>query len=193
MPFYTNETPVPEILRTDDFVIRPLTPAHVALDYAALMSSKEMLRLWSGSSWPSDGFTLAENETDLAWHWHEHQNRLAFTFTVLNPSEDVCLGCIYIKPITEILEDNAELETAVSPNSALVRFWVAQPYLSKNLDKTLLLALQHWFATAWAFPEVYWHTPTADTQQIALFQENGLQQQLLIHISTRGGAHFLYK
>ncbi|NHZ71642.1 MAG: hypothetical protein GWP17_00950 [Aquificales bacterium] len=217
MQFYPDDAPVPEILHTADFVIRPLTPAHVELDYAALMGSQEMLRLWSGSSWPSNDFSLADNRKDLAWHWHEHQQRIAFTYTVLNPAEDTCLGCIYIKPITDILADNEEwgtactepfgrlktgsveapvlsnAEVAVSDSpTALIRFWAAQPYLSQKLDKALLITLQQWFAAKWAFSDIYWHTRTENQQQIALFQANGLQKHSLVHMPGRGGEHFLF-
>lgn len=195
MAFYPENAPVPEKLQTEAFLIRPLTPAHVELDYAALMSNKEMLRLWSGSSWPADDFTLAENLSDLEWHWSEHQERIAFTFTVLNITEDSCLGCVYIKPFTEILIDNPEWNTAVStsatnasPHSALVRFWTIN-----NLDKTLLPFLQQWFSTKWAFPEIYWHTPTNNSHQINAFQAVGLQTVGAIQLPNRGGQHILFK
>ncbi len=193
MNFYPINTPVPERLQTDEFVIVPLTPAHVELDYAALMSSKKMLRLWSGSPWPTDDFTLDENLDDLQWHWDEHQKRIAFTFTVLNPTEDTCLGCVYIKPITEILASNKEWMQAISDHSALVRFWAAQPTLAQELDKTLLQALRQWFATDWVFTEIFWHTPIKNQQQINLFQTSGLQKMGLIPLPNRGGSHILFK
>ena len=193
MRFYPDDAPLPDILRTADFVIRPLTPTHAALDYAALMSSQEMLRLWSGSSWPSDDFTLANNRKDLAWHWREHQKRIAFTYTVLNPAENTCLGCVYIKPVTDILANNVGWETAVSNQpTALVRFWAAQPYLPQKLDKTLLTTLQQWFAAEWVFSEIYWHTHIENQQQIALFQASGLQKHTLAQMPDRGGAHLIF-
>jgi RimJ/RimL family protein N-acetyltransferase len=200
MTFYPDEASVPERLEISDFVLIPLTPDHVELDYAALMSNKEMLRLWSGSPWPGDDFSLADNLEDLKWHWDEHQKRIAFTFTVLNPKEDACLGCVYIKPITEILADNPEWETSastgsadVSRQSALVRFWVVESAIAHKLDKTLLLTLRQWFDLEWAFPEVYWHTSVKNQQQITLFQNGGLQNVGRIQLPNRGGAHFLFQ
>ena len=194
MNFYPDNALIPENLRTDKFVLMPLTPDHVALDYAALMSSKEMLRIWSGSPWPSDGFTLAENREDLAWHWDEHQKRIAFTFTVLNPTEDECLGCVYIKSMVEAITSTSSVTVSTSSvTDALIRFWVAQPYLAQNLDKTLLLALRQWFATEWAFTDVFWHTPANNPQQITLFQTNGLQNLGKILLPNRGGEHILFK
>ncbi len=193
MKFYPENARVPEYLQSDGFVLEPLTPAHVALDYAALMSSKVMLRLWSGSPWPSDDFTLDDNQEDLAWHWQEHQECIAFTFTVLNPAKDTCLGCVYIKSMLELIENNEAWETAVSDYSALVRFWVTQSYLTQELDKTLLQTLDQWFTDSWAFNQLYWHTPVNNRQQIDLFQDNGRQLVDRILLPNRGGYHFLFQ
>ena len=203
MNFYPDHALVPENLRTDKFVLMPLTPNHVTLDYAALMSNKEMLRVWSGSPWPSDEFTLAENREDLAWHWDEHQKHIAFTYTVLNPIEDTCLGCVYIKSMTEVFATNEEWKTAVEPieagtepvevYNALVRFWTIQSNSTQNLDKTLLNSLCQWFSAEWAFKDVFWHTPANNTQQITLFQTNDLQNLGQIMLPDRGGKHTLFK
>ena len=105
MSFYPEPHPVPALLRTDELVCKPLTTDHVHLDYAALMVSNEMLQLWSGTSWPSADFTIEENWEDLDMHDREHQERVAFTYTVLNPDETECLGCIYINPLTSYVEN----------------------------------------------------------------------------------------
>lgn len=192
MTFYPEDAPVPELWATEKVVLRPLSPQDAALDHAALLVSKEMLRLWSGSDWPADDFTVADNVNDLAWHWQEHQERLAFTYTVLNPAETLCLGCVYIKPISDIFADNVEVVTAVSPHSALVRFWITAPYLAQNLDSYLLNRLRQWFASAWRFPEVYWHTRLENSQQVTLFQAAGLKTVAPIFMPERGGKHLLF-
>mgnify|MGYP002713015506 CR=1 FL=1 len=196
MSFYPENERVPKKLQTDAFVIRPLTPTHVALDYAALMDNKAMLRLWSGSAWPADDFTHADNLYVLGWHWSEHLSRIACTCTVLNPTENACLGCIYIKPMSELLLNNpnwlatvtATGSVTVANHSALVRFWTVN-----NLDETLLPILRYWFSTAWAFPEIYWHTPANNQPQIATFQNSGLTSLGCIQLPHRGGSHNLYK
>lgn len=191
MTFYPEDEQVPKNLITEKFVIRPLTPAHVALDYAALMENKERLRLWSGTPWPADDFTLAENLADLEWHWSEHQERIAFTYTVLNLTEGSCLGCVYIKSMTELLAHHDTWKLTAEPiqaHNALVRFWTTQ-----NQDKSLLSSLRKWFKTEWVFPEVYWHTPANYQQQIAMFQNCGLTSLGQIQMPNRGGSHILFK
>ena len=180
--FYPEPLPVPAGLDAPEFVLRPLTPAHAALDYAALMASREMLRLWSGSPWPADDFTLADNEADLRWHWDEHQHRIAFTYTVLNPAQDACLGCVYIKPNPYV---------AVSP-AALVRFWVTAPYLESRLDDRLLAALLPWFRDEWAFAHANFHARRANAPQIALFLRLGLPHTQTVTLPDRGGEHWLF-
>ena len=65
MRFYPESRPVPGGLHADSFRLRPLTPAVVELDYAALMESRVRLRIASLSSWPEDDFTLSANVRDL--------------------------------------------------------------------------------------------------------------------------------
>lgn len=98
MVFGDENITIPTGLVTNGFLIRPLLATDVELDYAAVMESKEFLRKWEQTGWPADNFTLAENLEDLQRAEDRHVNREAFTFTVLNPTETECLGCIYIFP-----------------------------------------------------------------------------------------------
>lgn len=190
-PFYPPPLPVPDVLQTAEFHLEPLTPAHVALDYAALMAGKEALRQWSGSPWPQDDFTLEDNRVDLQWHWDEHQARIAFTYTVLDPAQTVCLGCVYIKPLGDLVRLNADVLDDVSARDGLVRFWVTQPYRVDGRDGRLLTTLIDWFANAWQFERVYFHTPKAYEAQMKLYG------RFLSHVADvlmpqRGGAHALF-
>jgi hypothetical protein len=94
--FYPGDARVPEALRSDEFLVRPLRATDVALDYDAVISSRAELLVSSGGTWPREGFTLEENRADLERHEREHGERIAFTYTVMNPSETECLGCVYL-------------------------------------------------------------------------------------------------
>lgn len=72
MEFYPSSADVPDEKRTSRLFLRPLRAADVELDYDAVMSSSEMVRCWSHSSWPAEDFTLSENLDDLKCHEHEH-------------------------------------------------------------------------------------------------------------------------
>jgi hypothetical protein len=48
--FYPSDGPVPEMLRTDEFLLRPLGATDVQLDYDAVISSRtELLRSSGGT------------------------------------------------------------------------------------------------------------------------------------------------
>ncbi len=178
MQFYPANTPVPAEKRTNRLWLRPLRATDVELDYDAVMSSREQLRRWSQTTWPVDEFTVAENLKDLERHEQEHDERVAFTFTVLNPEGTRCLGCVYITPLGEYAKDlyvNASYATRVG-------FWVRTSELVNGLDEHLLITLRNWFATEWPFDLVTFVVSQPNTQQIALLTQAGLKQQLAFEI-----------
>lgn len=188
MNFYPDPLPVPRRLSTPQFILEPLTPAHVALDYAALLESREQLRLWSGSNWPDDGFTLADNRADLAWHADEHARRIAFTYTVLAPDRGRCLGCVYIKSLATILPD-----TTAAPTDSATRFWITTPLLAHGRDRDLLRGLLDWFhSEAWQFTRTFFTTRAAHTQQVKLFEALSLVRHGRVEMPDRGGVHLMY-
>ena len=193
MSFYPPDKDVPDCLETKDFVLMPLTPDHVRIDYEAVMSSQEMLHLWSGSPWPREGFTLAENLADLQWHNQEHQERVAFTYTVLDPVQETCLGCVYIRPLTDLVDANPGKLDAVEDNEAIARFWVRTSLLDGKLNTHLLKTLSSWFDKSWYFSRLYFHTRRANTQQVTLFEAAEMEKRLTLQVSERGGMHYFYK
>ncbi|MEM7330682.1 MAG: hypothetical protein AAF490_01230 [Chloroflexota bacterium] len=189
--FYPSPKRLPKRLETADFTITPLLPAHVGLDHAALMDSIQLLRSWSGSPWPMDDFSIEDNMKDMHWHSEEHEERIAFTFTVLNPAEAYCLGCIYIKPIVEALEENPKLP--VQQDGALVRFWIRDLPELQSLNGRLLQTLQQWFMNEWDFTTVYYHCRAEHTVQVEQFKAGGLKEVAPFTMPTRGGQHILFK
>jgi RimJ/RimL family protein N-acetyltransferase len=173
MEFYPANAPVPEETRTNRLFLRPLRATDVELDYDAVMSSAEQLRRWSQHDWPSDDFTLAENLDDLQRHEREHGERVAFTFTVLNPQGTRCLGCVYIKPLRP---ETAQL-CADATYAADVGFWVRTSELANDLDKHLLTTLREWFTATWAFDAIVFTIGQQEARQAALLSEVGLERR----------------
>ncbi len=185
--FYPETAVLPTVYKTDELLLRPLTSAHGQLDYRAVMRSKKMLRVWSGHEWPSDDFTLADNLQDLEKHALEHQERIAFTYTVLNPSGRDCLGCVYINPLTDLQKEAPDFH-------AIVRFWVLEPRLADGLEQRCLTTLTDWFNTnSWAFDRLLLHTRVADQRQVALFRDAGFREVMTHHYEGRGGAHLFFE
>jgi len=193
MTFFPAYLPLPEALHTPRFILEPLRPSHNPLDYEAVMASRAQLRRWGGHNWPADDFTAEANHDDLAMHWREHQARLAFTYTVLTPEHASCLGCVYIRPLAELQADNPATLPAISPDTALVRFWVRSDRLDGDLEATLLHALRDWFAADWPFCRVLFETRADNARQIALFAAAGLDHAHTLAIPNRGGAHVFYE
>jgi len=67
------------------------------------MSSIEHIRSTPGYpddvDWPPrDGMTLEENLADLRGHADDFARGAGFTFTVLDPSDNDVIGCVYLYP-----------------------------------------------------------------------------------------------
>ena len=163
--------PVPDGTRTPRLWLRPLRATDVDLDYDAVMSSRERLRRWSQSDWPAEGFTHAENLADLERHEREHLERVAYTFTVLDPQGARCLGCVYLTaPRTEV---EALLPNAA--NAVNVGFWVRADEPSADLDAHLLATLLEWLTRAWRFDHVAFTVARDDHRQQDLLRSAGLE------------------
>lgn len=184
--FYPPEAAVPDGTQTADLRLEPLTTAHVALDYAALMPSRTMLRTWSGSGWPADDFTPADNLADLARHQREHDARESFTYTVLSPDGATCLGCLYLVPNTVSI---------LSPRKgdALARFWVTTKQSRRGLDGRLLATLRGWLPKAFAFERILYHANSRDSDQLRLLRRAGLHERAAGPIPGRGGLYVFFE
>jgi hypothetical protein len=173
----------PRETRTERLVLRPLRASDTERDYDAVMSSAAELRRWSGSEWPSDDFTLAENQADLERHEREHESGEAFTYTVLALDERRCLGCVYIVPVWP----EATPLCGTAAYAACVGFWVRASELANDLERHLLTALREWLGTAWPLDCVLFTNYAADTRQAALLAETGLSRLPLAWPDGRAG------
>lgn len=176
--FYPENAHVPEFLRTAEFLVRPLRATDVELDYDAVISSRAELWLRNAGRWPREGFTLEENLADLVQHEREHLARTAFTYTVMNPTETECLGCIYINPLESLLKrlgESTEEPVEIGNYEARATFWVRQSRLADDLDKRLLNALLTWFKAEWVFTRVAFLARKVQERQIRLFNEAGMR------------------
>jgi hypothetical protein len=175
--FYPPHAQVPSLLETDEFRFRPLRATDVELDYDAVMSSREILLLSSGGEWPVEHFSLEENLRDLEEHEREHKERVAFTYTIMNPAETRCLGCIYLVPFTSMLEraGGAPEQMATGGDyQTWVEFWVRQDRLVDELDRRVLATLLDWFAAQWSFRRVVFAARKAQTRHLQLYTSAGL-------------------
>jgi hypothetical protein len=178
VPFTDSTEPVPRELRTDEFILRPIVVADTERDYAAVMETREPLRLWRQSTWPEDDFTVEANRADLVDLEERHAAHRAFTYTVLSPDGTTCLGCVYVFPTTATFLASSTV-TSVDEDSwadvdAVVFFWVRLPQMATGMDERLLSALRAWFREEWKLEKTVYVTSEQFTQQVDLMNRTDL-------------------
>jgi hypothetical protein len=143
-PFVPKDFQVPEKLETERFRLRMLTVNDVVKDYDAVMTSVEHLRGVFGprSTWPKPELTLEQDLIDLGWHQKEFQTRRSFAYTVMDPPESECLGCVYIVP------------TRKRGYDAEVYLWVRKSEVKNGLDAALYNSVKSWVEKKWPFKKV---------------------------------------
>ncbi len=72
----------------------------------------------------------------------EFETRSSFAYTVMNPDENECLGCVYIYP------------TEKPGFDAKVYAWVRKSEFDKGLDSILFNTVKQWIAREWPFKNV---------------------------------------
>ena len=178
MPFTESTEPVPAELKTDEFALRPIVVGDTELDYAAVMETREHLRLWRQSTWPEDDFTVEANREDVIDMEQRHAAHRAFTYTVLNPEGTRCLGCVYVFPTSATFLAKSTV-TPVSEDEwadvdAVIFFWVRLPQMELGMDERLLSALRAWFTEKWKLEKTVYVTSEPFTQQVDLMNRTDL-------------------
>ncbi|MEI6452695.1 MAG: hypothetical protein WCP98_22465 [Actinomycetes bacterium] len=174
--------PAPERRHAGGFVFARLTAAHAELDHAALMGSVDYLRVWSDSGWPTDDFTVAENRAELAWHDDEHSARIAFTYSVQDAEESRVLGCLYLRPLHDMLLTRGAAPPAgpcwPGGDTPCARGWLRRDEPGAVERRFLGEALSWLTGPAWAFPSLWWVSASSDARQLALLDELGWSREL---------------
>lgn len=145
VPLVGPDFVVPQELRTERTVLRPLRAEHNEADHRAWTSNIEHIRATPGfgppRKWPEAGMPLDKNLEDLVAHSDHFDQRLGFTYTVLDATNPATVvGCVYI------------YEDPSGEHEVEVRSWtVAEP---PDLDHEVWSAVSSWLATDWPFARV---------------------------------------
>ncbi len=170
--------PLPAGLTTEEFRLRPIVADDAAMDYAAVVETREYLRLWEQSAWPDDDFTVEANREDLEDLQQRHNDRRAYTYTVLDPSGGECLGCVYVFPATAAFLTRATVTQigldAWADVDAVVYFWVRRSHMATGMDERLLAELRRWFTGAWGLDCTVYVTNEQFTHQVHLIGRTDL-------------------
>lgn len=196
MTFANQKIVPPRGIRTDRFVVRPIEVGDVELDYAAVMESRESLRLWEQSTWPEDDFTVEANLEDLNKMVERHRTGYAFGYTVMDPAETECFGCVYLMAPTSKMF--AETEVVGAPAAAwrevdaTVYFWVRESRVAEALDRVLLEALRAWLAAEWPFTAPVFVTSAQFAQQVAMIESTDLELRFELKVGEDPSLHRCY-
>lgn len=174
---FTNGFQPPAGLQTDEFILRPIRASDAELDYAAVMESREFLRRWEQSTWPADDFTVDANRADMVKLEQRHAAGESFTYTVMNPTETQCLGCVYLSPITARYFTRSQI-TAIdgaewSDYVLGIHFWIRKSRLADGLDRRLLDTLGPWLTNEWRIPNHLFVTNEQFEQQVTMIEDAG--------------------
>lgn len=188
--------PVPAELGTSEFVLRPVTGDDAAMDHAAVMETREDLRLWEQSSWPEDDFTVEANRKDLVDLEQRHTAGRADAYTVLDPLGSACLGCVYVFPTDATFLAKAMVTPAGADVwadvQAVVYFWARRSRMETGLDGRLLDALRAWFAEAWKLERTVFVTNEQFTQQVDLIERTDLTRRFELVEPGKTGVYLVY-
>jgi hypothetical protein len=196
MAFRTMEIDAPQELRTGDFLLRPIRVSDAELDHDAVMESKEFLRKWEQSTWPTDDFTVEANREDLANLEGRHSTRDAFTYTVMNLNQTECLGCVYLIAPDHSMYAGAHVSPLTSDEwstcDATIFFWVRKSRLAQGLDRALLDALVSWLDQEWPFNFPVIVTNEQFEQQVSMLDGTDLRRVFTIKVPSDSGAYLAY-
>lgn len=178
------------------FRLRPIRGSDAPRDYEAVMETREYLRHWELSTWPEDDFTVEANREDLDECERRHIAGKAFTYTVLDPVGEECLGCVYVFPTTANFLAKAAVAAltgdAWGDVEAVVFFWVRASKMATGLDRHLLGALNAWFRGQWRLNRVVWTTSEEFTHQLELFRSEGMSERFSIKEPDKRGRHLAF-
>jgi hypothetical protein len=127
--------------------LRPIRADDVAIDYPAVMGSRE--RLWAkygeAWGWPPASMTYEQDREDLARHEAEIAAHETFNYAVLNATETALLGCVYIDPPEFGTQEGAD---------AVVSWWVVDAAVGSELERALDDFVPRWLTQTWGFTAV---------------------------------------
>ena len=131
----------PTLVTTEDFIVKPLGPELVDIDYEAYMSSIEHLQttFTRSTSWPHKDLDMNDAMLDMQAEERRFKQRESFAYAVLTPDGEMELGCIYVYPSKKEGFD------------AVIRLWVTQGQYDRGFDATLYTWTQGWVKEAWPF------------------------------------------
>jgi hypothetical protein len=121
--------------------LRPIAGADTAIDYPAVMGSRERLWAMFGEAWgwPAADMTEDEDRKDLFRHEAEIAAHQSFNYALFDAAETALLGCVYIDPPEKAGAD------------AEISWWVVDDQVGTEVQAALDELVPRWIAEVWPF------------------------------------------
>lgn len=174
----------PQVLHTDNFVIFPTDQALYESDHAAVMKSKNILRIWSQSAWPEDDFSVEQNKEDLVHHVQDNINHAAYGYMIYSPDRKTCYGSLYVNPLLPVLDNysvDGAVENLIRSHHARIDFWVIEG--EPLLEKIITQSLCDWFGDVWKIKPSFSARLGMD-QRMQIYKELGFTQGAMLRSRT---------
>lgn len=142
----------PPQFESEKYRFRKLTANDAELDLLAVLSSIDIIHQTRGGDWPSEDLSLEDDRIDLSWHQREFEWGYSFAFTIMNPDETKCLGCIYFYPPGKGLKKMSEL----GDSEVEVSWWITQEMYNKGEYRNVSNDIRNWVETEWPFKKIHW-------------------------------------
>ncbi len=171
MNIFTPDFTPPKELTTKDFCIFPTDDAFFESDFVAVMNNRELLRIWSQSTWPEDDFTPIQNKEDLNQHIDDNRTHAAYGYMIYSLDKQICYGSVYVNPLVSIPNNyqTTEAENAIlKSHHARIDCWIIQEI--PEIEKIILIELKKWFDSVWKIRPLF-SARLGLNKRIALYEE----------------------
>ena len=153
MQYLAGDFRPPRTYDFGSFKVAILSPHFADHDFAAVRASADSIRNVFGptNGWPDSHMSYAENLTDLVRHEQEFNAGVAFAYALLDPSEELYLGCLYIKPIKSKIAHDRRRQLF----QAQAFLWLSTVHAAVSVQDVLPV-FQEWLSDHWSLATVAW-------------------------------------
>lgn len=162
--FWQQQWTVPGEAESNNLIIRPIRESDKARFFHSYMTSQKWLYKKLGWAWPSEKSTLEQNSTMVDYHLEQVEQKTAFTYVVLDKSDNSIIGAVYMVPVASERQENSGISK--SAYNAEVSWWLLESAVDNNLHNDLFALLTRWLGESWPWRQVMF--PVSENNATAL-------------------------
>lgn len=162
--FWQQQWTVPGEAESNNLIIRPIRESDKARFFHSYMTSQKWLYRKLGWAWPSEKSTLEQNSTMVDYHLEQAEQKTAFTYVVLDKSDNSIIGAVYMVPVAPERQENSGISK--SAYNAEVSWWLLESAVDNNLHNDLFALLTRWLGESWPWRQVMF--PVSENNATAL-------------------------